>query len=184
MRPNESFVSQPVRSLQTMLRVLAKDDSRLPLVVPDGVYGPATMNAVAAFQRQNGLPVTGVTDQVTWEKIYALYEPALIRVGKAEPIRVILNSGQVLRRGEQSPYLYLAQSMLTVLSQEHPAIPAPPHTGILDAGTAAALTAFQILAGLEATGELDKLTWKHLSNHFTLTANHQATQNVRQLQTG
>ena len=34
MRPNESFVSQPVRSLQTMLRVLAEDDRTLPTVIP------------------------------------------------------------------------------------------------------------------------------------------------------
>ena len=182
MRQNESFVSQPVRSLQTMLRVLAKDDRRLPLVIPDGIYGPATMNAVAAFQRQNGLPVTGVADQATWEAIHDRYDEALIRVGKPEPVRIILNAGQVLQRRERSPYLYLVQSMLTVLSQEHPAIPAPPHTGILDPETAASLAAFQILTGLEVTGELDKVTWKHLSHQFTLTANHQATQNVRQTQ--
>ena len=36
MRPAESFVSQPVRSLQTMLRVLAEDDPRLPTVVLTG----------------------------------------------------------------------------------------------------------------------------------------------------
>ena len=40
MRPAESFIEQPVRSLQTMLRVLAEDDQRLPTVVPDGIYGP------------------------------------------------------------------------------------------------------------------------------------------------
>ena len=86
MRPGESFIEQPVRSLQTMLRVLAEDDRRLPTVVPDGIYGPGTMNAVTAFQRRSGIPVTGVVDQNTWEQIVAAYEPALVRIGKAEPI--------------------------------------------------------------------------------------------------
>ena len=84
MRPAESFIEQPVRSLQTMLRVLAEDDNRLPTVVPDGIYGPSTMNAVSAFQRQNGIAVTGIVDQETWEQIVLRHEPALIRVGKAE----------------------------------------------------------------------------------------------------
>ena len=38
MRPPESFIEQPVRSLQTMLRVIAEDDPTFPTVVPDGIY--------------------------------------------------------------------------------------------------------------------------------------------------
>lgn len=172
MRPPESFVGQPVRSLQTMLRVISEDDSRLPTVVPDGIYGPTTMTAVSAFQRQYGLPVTGIVDQQTWERIVDIYEPALIRVGKAEPIEIIMDPGQIYRRGDSSPYLYLLQSMLTQLSRDHPTIEAPTHSGILDDETAKSLLAFQILAGLEATGELDKITWKHLSKQFTLNTHH------------
>ena len=63
MRPPESFLAQPVRSLQTMLRVIAEDDNSLPTVVPDGIYGQTTMNAVTEFQRREGLPLTGITDQ-------------------------------------------------------------------------------------------------------------------------
>ncbi len=175
MRPNESFVGQPVRSLQTMLRVIAKDDPRIPLVIPDGIYGPSTMNAVTAFQRIHGLPVTGVVDQDTWDTIVNVYEPALIRVDKAAPIEVILDPGQVLRPGDASPYIYLMQSMLTWLSQDHPQIPPPSHSGVLDAQTIASLAAFQRLAGLDPTGELDKITWKHLSRHFTQNAHHHVT---------
>ena len=68
MKPGESFVEQPIRSLQTMLRVIAEDDRRLPTVVPDGIYGPSTMTAVTAFQRLYGLPITGITDQPTWAR--------------------------------------------------------------------------------------------------------------------
>ena len=53
MRPDSSFVEQPVRSLQTMLRVIALDDGRYQNIIPDGIYGPDTFNAVTAFQRQN-----------------------------------------------------------------------------------------------------------------------------------
>ena len=171
MRPAESFVGQPIRSLQTMLRVLSEDDPSLPAVVPDGIYGSNTMNAVSAFQRRNGITVTGVTDQATWDQIYNAYEEAFIRIHKAEPIEIIMDPGKVFRRGEFSPYLYLMQSMLLYLSAFHD-ISEPSHNGTLDDPTAQALAGFQVLAGLPPTGELDKKTWKYLVKQFTLNVNH------------
>jgi hypothetical protein len=116
MRPGESFVEQPIRSLQTMLRVISKDDSRLPSVVPDGIYGPTTMNSITAFQRLYGLPITGVTDQQTWDKIVSIYELALVSIGPAEPIEIILQPGETFRLGDSNAYIYLLQSILIQLS--------------------------------------------------------------------
>ena len=162
-----------------MLRVLAKDDRRQPTVVPDGIYGPTTMNAVTSFQRRNGIPITGIVDQATWDAIVAQYEPALIRVSKAEPIEVLIDANQVFRYGDASPYIYLLQSMLTQLSDDHTQIPAPGHSGILDRATIDSLAAFQQLSNLDVTGELDKITWKHLVHQFTLNANHHAAEHRR-----
>ena len=177
MRPPESFIEQPIRSLQTMLRVIAEDDPRQPSVVPDGIYGPSTMQAVAAFQRKAGIPSTGVTDQQTWDFLVDYYEEALIRVGKAEPIEIIMDAGKVYRRGDSSPYIYLMQSMLIQLSMDHPNIIPPEHTGILDALTQESLLSFQKLSGLLTTGELDKITWKHLAKQFSLNAHHHCAVN-------
>ena len=69
MRPDESFIDQPIRSLQTMLRVIARKDPAIPAVIPDGIYGQDTMRAVTAFQQLYGVPVTGIADQQTWEAI-------------------------------------------------------------------------------------------------------------------
>lgn len=172
MRPGESFVEQPIRSLQTMLRVIAEDDPGLPTLIPDGIYGPSTMVAVTAFQRREGLPITGITDELTWDRIVAAYEPARIRIDKAEPIEILLDPGQILTLGQSSPYIYLLQSMLTQLSKDHHAISRPPHTGILDNDTHRSLKAFQALSGLPVTGTLDRLTWKHLVRQFILNATH------------
>ena len=171
MRPPESFVSQPVRSLQTMLRILAEHDDRYETVVPDGVYSPQTMRAVAQFQQNHGIPVTGVTDQRTWEEIVARYEPALIFVDEAQPVEIILNPNEVLSFGESSPYLYVAQAMLIVLAETYGSVAKPSMTGLLDVPTADSLSSFQSLIGLPVTGDLDKHTWKHLALHFPLAAN-------------
>jgi len=173
MRPTESFIEQPIRSLQTMLRVIAEDDNRLPTLIPDGIYGPSTMNVVSSFQRLYDLPVTGVADQDTWENIVAIYEPALIRVGKAEPLEIILEPGQIFRVGDSNAYIYLLQTILIQLSNDNSTISKPDHTGIFDNRTSEALSAFQLLAGLPATGELDKITWKYLAKHFALSASRQ-----------
>lgn len=173
MRSMDSLVGQPVRSLQTMLRILAEDDAALTPVIPDGIYGSQTRNAVSAFQRKYGIPMTGVTDQSTWERIVAEQTTALVRLGPAEPLRLILNPNQVLRRGERHPYLYLVQSMLVALGQIYGSITAPGITGVLDEATADALTSFQYLSALPQTGELDKITWKHLALQYPLAVNIQ-----------
>lgn len=173
MRPAESFIEQPIRSLQTMLRVIAEDDSRLPTVVPDGIYGPTTMNSVTAFQRLYALPITGITDQTTWERIVEIYEDALVRIGQAEPIEIIIEPGEVFRIGDSNAYIYLLQSILVQLSKDNPSISPPVHNGVLDNTTSEALAAFQLLAGLPPTGELDKITWKYLSKQFTLSASRE-----------
>ena len=91
MRPQESFLQQPIRSLQTMLRVIAEQDGVSPTVIPDGIYGPSTFSAVSHFQRQHGLPVTGITNQDTWERIVAEYETALVFIDESQPLEIILN---------------------------------------------------------------------------------------------
>ena len=178
MRPPESFIEQPIRSLQTMLRVIAEDDSSLPTVVPDGIYGQTTMAAVTEFQRQNGLPLTGITDQATWDAIVPVYEEALIRVDSAEPIEIIMDPGQVFVIGDEGAYIYLMQTLLIWLSRDNKAIVPPEHTGVFDQKTSEALSAFQALAGLEQTGLLDKVTWKNLSRQFSLNAHHNSKRQV------
>lgn len=168
MRPNESFVGQPVRSLQTMLRVIAESDDLQPSVIPDGIYGPQTVTAVSTFQRRHGLPITGVTDQDTWDQIVAVYEPALVEVGPVQPLEIILDPQQVIRQGESNPNLYIVQGILIVLSEMYDSITAPGVTGVLDIPTANALSEFQGLALLPVTGELDRLTWKNLALHYPM----------------
>ena len=171
MRPNESFIGQPIRSLQTMLRVIAENDGRQPSVIPDGFYTPDTTRAVSAFQRRAGLPVTGVTDQATWDAIVPAYKDALIEVGEAEPLVIVMNPGQVIRKGQRHPNIYLAQAILTTLGDAYGSIPAPGFSGVLDIPTSDALSAFQAMNLLPATGELDKHTWKHLALQYPMGAN-------------
>ncbi len=59
-----------VEHLQYMLSVLAAYISSIPPISIDGIFGPATRNAVLAAQRYFGLPQTGIVDYDTWDEIY------------------------------------------------------------------------------------------------------------------
>lgn len=170
MKPEASFLNQPIRSLQTMLRILAEHDPRHETLIPDGIYGPETRSAVSKFQRIHGLPVTGVTDQQTWEQIVAEYEPALIRITEAQMLDVILEPNQVIRKGERHPHIYIVQAILAVLEDAYESIGPVDHNGLLDEATASAIAAFQGLSGLPMTGNLDKVTWKALALHYPQAA--------------
>ena len=177
MRPAESFVGQPVRSLQTMLRTISKANGKSITIIPDGFYGAQTRNAVSDFQQSRGIPSTGIVDQPTWERIANEFPDAKTRIGAAEPLQLVLNPNQVLRTGESHPYLYLIQAMLNALEEAYGSIPAPPLTGILDLATAESLSEFQRLSLLPVTGEVDKITWKHLALHYPLAVNRGYSQN-------
>ena len=170
MRPPETYISQPIRSLQTMLRVIAENDPRYRQIIPDGIYGPETVTAVSVFQQIHGLPVTGVTDNLTWDMITEIYHDAVVEQQEAFPLQIPMNPGQIIRKGERHPNLYLVQAILAVLSENYQSIGRPEFTGILDSSTADALSAFQEISGLPMTGNLDKHTWKHLSLQYPLAA--------------
>lgn len=168
MRPGDSFVAQPVRSLQTMLRIIAINNSRISKAVPDGIYGPDTMHEVSALQRMSGLPQTGIVNEATWNEIVRQYGPASTNVLQAQPVEILLEPGEKIGHNQASPYVFLLQSMLTVLSMGNAIIPLPGHSGIMDDSTVTALRIFQSLSDLEETGVLDRESWKEVSLQFTL----------------
>lgn len=62
-----------VRQLQNQLNRIARNYPAIPTVTADGIYGPATAEAVRVFQGVFNLPRTGVTDYATWYEISDIY---------------------------------------------------------------------------------------------------------------
>ena len=170
MKPGESFVGQPIRSLQTMLRTIAQVDPNQITVIPDGVYTSQTADAVRSFQENNGIPATGVANQDTWDRIVAAYRPAMIETSPAEPVFITLNPGQTFSPGQRHHHINLVQAMLVLLAQAYPGFPLVAFTGVFDPQTEEAIRTLQILSGLDPTGVLDKQTWKELVLHHGAAA--------------
>lgn len=147
-----------------MLRVLYPNS---PLSV-DGIYGQATKTEVERYQKEYGLPVTGVVDQATWDDIRKSYQKELVLVNKAEPLQIVLQPHQVLKSGTDNIHMYLIQALLTALHRFYTDMPRVASTGVLDPQTERAIVWFQNKADLPENGEVDKVTWQHLSNHYRL----------------
>ena len=62
-----------VRQMQEQLNRISDAYPLIPKITADGIYGPATAEAVRVFQSVFGLPQTGVVDYPTWYKISEIY---------------------------------------------------------------------------------------------------------------
>lgn len=64
---------EKVRQMQSQLNRIAQNYPAIPMIAADGIYGPATAEAVRTFQRIFDLPQTGVVDYPTWYSISNIY---------------------------------------------------------------------------------------------------------------
>ena len=97
-----------VEQLQYMLRVLSAYLSEIPSIAVDGIFGPATRDAVIAAQRKFGLPETGIVNYDTWEAIYNQFigiEDTSLRDFERLPI----TSGIANQNNQRSRYLRSAE---------------------------------------------------------------------------
>ncbi len=84
----EGDTGDKVRHLQYMLSILSEFIPNIPPVSVDGIFGPATRDAVVAAQRRFGLPETGQVDDRTWDEIYDQFsgiETTALRNGEVFP---------------------------------------------------------------------------------------------------
>lgn len=162
----DPILNAPIRSLQQMLRTIAFAGMDIPLVIPDGIFGNATKDAVSSFQRQKGLPITGTVDEATHRAIVKAHNEANELLSPAQPAVYRFPTTLVVLPGQHHPHVHLAQSMLQNLHQELSGIPRPNVTGYMDEVTQDGLRLIQALAGISTTGYLDKATWNWLSRLY------------------
>jgi len=107
-------------------------------------FGALTRQAVEAFQRDSGLPVTGQADAATWAAIYS-------RAGATE------TPADVMKFGDSGENVRAVQERLNALGFFDNAM-----TGEYGYATETAVRLFQTAASLESTGLLDSETSSRL----------------------
>ena len=157
-----------ITELQRYLRELHHDSGgALPLVNPDGIYGAETAAAVEEFQRTHGLPVTGRTDNATWDAIYKEFLAAITR--RAAPASISpfpSEDGYEITSGENSDTVMAVQLILRLLANLYDNIEGNASGGVYDEPTAADIREFQAVHRLPITGRVDKTTWNELAEAY------------------
>ncbi len=162
---------ESIFELQTMLREIeyAKSQST-PELIADGIYSGATSEAVREFQKENGIPPTGITDNETWDKIRSEY---LIALKKNSPPRSICPfpdvKGYEIKYGESSDLVGILQYMLKELSTVFEYINVSKTDGIFGKETENSIKEFQKAYGFEETGAVNKMTWDALADAFNMS---------------
>ena len=169
MNQERQFYNQPIRSLQTMLRTISLFNDEYERIIPDGIYGPETQNAISTFQRNRGLPVTGITDRRTWEEIVRQYDEAVVSLSPAQPVDFGMRNELPYSRGDHSARVKMAQCMLCWIADRYACVCQPNDSGTMDEMMVNSVSEFQNLNALPVTGKLDKTTWKHLVLQFAMS---------------
>lgn len=156
----------PVRRVQALLRTLTYAYREIPFLLPDGVFGEATLEGVMVFQRNAGLPVTGTVDQATWEALLAEAQRVEQALAPSRAAGLYHDRLADLPSGRSSPLLYPIQGMLLALSQVFAPVQPVPPSGVLDPGTAENIRWLQRCCHQPETGQLDRESWTLLARLY------------------
>lgn len=159
----DPVLNSPIKSLQLMLKTISYALGTIPVVNPDGIFDSATEQAVRAFQQEYGLPITGVVDEQTHNKIVEIYRLAQELMTLAQAPVIHYPATLSISPGQYHPHIYLAQGMFTAIHQEFPEFYALPLTGTLDENTEYNIRLLQERSGLPVTGVIGKPTWNRLN---------------------
>lgn len=158
-----------VKNLQKYLRKLSfytLDSERVPI---DGIYGSATRNAVAEFQRIHGLSETGNTDSETWNAIFDEYTLLIENERKSLGLFVFPNNPieYSVAIGDRLLLVNIIQLLLLELRVAYDIFDDIIESGIYDTETSDGIRKFQEINGLEATGEVDRATWNRIVREYS-----------------
>lgn len=158
-----------VRVLQYFLAVLSQFYPSIPEPPINDVFGPETAASVRAFQLWAGLPVDGIVGEQTWNAMYDAYREILTSVpGGLGQSGLPLFPGTPLIRGSTGEDVTLMQEYLNFIAGSYPEIDNFPVTGYFGDQTAAAVSAFQQLFGIEpADGLIGALTWAAIASVYS-----------------
>jgi len=168
IQPYINYLGRPVLSLQTMLRSLYTGEHPLPLTAADGVFGEGTLESVMIYQRDHGLPVTGVVDADTWASIAAAFRAEAARRTAAPYLLPEENGAPSLTQD-------MAQAMFAALSTQLSGPQVCDQPQLFDQVLRQNLLWLQERALLPQTGVLDWKTSMFLSQLYLLSLALQKT---------
>lgn len=156
-----------ISELQQWLRNISKNADDSPAIIPDGIFSAETRLEVERFQRERGLPVTGVADYETWEAIKLA--DRFVTLERELPIQVapVKNEDLPLLRGMDNFFTDTLKLMLRHVAESYRSFEIYEEKGYGDK-TERAVRQWQTVAFLPVTGVVDKATWNSLAKFYLI----------------
>ncbi len=155
----------PIHNLQVFLRTISRKYPEIPNVIPDGVYGDATVKAVEAFQQKFMSESDGIVGFDTWDKIVDVYK-GIETENENKSVTIFPEQGVLSQDELMTSTVYIIQSMLLALSDVFSNIPRVNVTGYLDTSTVEGIKAIQYASGLNPDGNITNIFWNYLSSIY------------------
>ena len=164
--PAMAGITQPIRNLQTYLRTISQYNGAISPVIPDGIYGPQTEQAVRAFQIDSHLPETGVVDEQTWDEILAAFDAITLLQSAPLSLAIFPNSGYTIAPGARSIHLLVIQAVLLSPCRRFSNLGRMRVSGVHDAASVATVQRLQRMFDLEPNGVIDSTTWAYIAHLY------------------
>ena len=167
------FETNAIRNIQTYLRHLSFHREEINDVPIDGIWEGETARAVAAFQKKEGLPVTGTVDKATWDALKREYDRSVSENSPPVPLSIFPRypKGFVIKTGDQGYLVDTVQFLIDQLERAYGF--SPVKTGIYDNETAEAVRDFQRRNQIAVTGNVDRETWDAMAVQHNLLVNYE-----------
>ncbi len=156
-----------ITELQTYLRYISRFLNRIPMVAPDGIFGPETKAAIVAFQKLYGLPATGEADYETWTRIVETFDELQRAEKNVRPVYVYPLDIPTMKEGDDFEEVYILQIMLRRLAKIFGNIHIPEITGVFDEDTKKAVRDVSKLYGKNPSGEVDRELWNIIAEIYS-----------------
>jgi len=162
-KQNSKNYKNEVLDLQNMLYTVSKFENGVPDVIPDGVFGHKTSQAISKFQQRAGISPSGVADSETWKALSQKHREIVKKNKPAQPIKLF--KGYV-KKGQEHDSVVLVQMLFNRLSREFSVFEKTLLSGVLDDKTQKNLREFQRISKLDPHGEIDRDSWEMIATYY------------------
>ncbi len=164
-----------IRTIQTYLRHLSFHNEQIAPLPIDGIFESATRDALLAFQEMQGLPTTGIADNITWDLLKQEYDRSVALNSPPATPQLFPRFPRDYRitEGDTGFLVDTVRHMLSELEEVYHFPDYPPAAGFAcnqpyDSDTIRAVKSFQRRNRIAPTGEIDRETWDAITLQFNL----------------
>lgn len=148
------------QTIQYYISVIALFNDKVQSGDVDGIFGPDTKESVESFQEAYNLPITGIVDRVTSDKLEEVYKTFMDQIPEDVTNKYFKKfPGRQKIIGTKNDNVLLMQQYLNMIAKVYKTIPVVDETGFFGEKTARAVSAYQEQFGIPVTGGIGPITW-------------------------